>query len=182
MGLYFLPLPESASLSLRAVRGWPAGWERAVPSGNLTTGKLHQLRGYRMRQGGLWQWAAQSKRQPTYTELEIGGRKWPGQGKCRPTTPLGLMPGTRILTQKTCDSVCILRLEKGQTGSPRNCGTLPSQYGSQGNYLSPVVSSRKRRCRLPTITLSKPSRNFQPTRSSCLPTCHACPWASGKNK
>lgn len=38
-GLYFLPLLESASLSLRAARGQPAGWERAAPSGNLTTRK-----------------------------------------------------------------------------------------------------------------------------------------------
>lgn len=29
--LYFLPLLECASLSLRAARDQPAGWERAVP-------------------------------------------------------------------------------------------------------------------------------------------------------
>lgn len=53
-GLYFLPLLESASLSLRAARGQPAGWERAVSSGNLTVRKQHQLRGCESKQGGLW--------------------------------------------------------------------------------------------------------------------------------
>lgn len=53
-GLYFLPLLESASLSLRAARGQTAGCERAVPSGNPTTRKQHQLRGCESRQGGLW--------------------------------------------------------------------------------------------------------------------------------
>lgn len=42
-GLHSL-LPEAAGPSLEAARGRQAGWERAVPSGNLATRKLEPIK------------------------------------------------------------------------------------------------------------------------------------------